>query len=55
MQKQLTQDLLHVPRREPPLDRNRRAFAGVLIHHREHLEGPTILGALHPRWSATAQ
>jgi hypothetical protein len=47
MQKQLTQDLLHLPRREPPSDRHRQTLAGVFLHHRQHLEGAPILGAVH--------
>ena len=46
-QKSLTQDLLDLPRREPPSDRNRETLAGVFIDDGQHLEGAPILRALH--------
>ena len=46
MQKPLTQDLLHLPRRAPPSDHNRQTLAGVFLHHRQPLEGAPILGAI---------
>jgi hypothetical protein len=49
IQKQRTQALRYLPRREPPSARHRQTLTGVFIHHRQHREGSPILGARHSK------
>jgi hypothetical protein len=46
-QKQLTQDLLPIPRDESPPDRNCETLTGVFIDDRPQIQRSAILRALH--------